>query len=160
MLGTFGLDLSRVRQAVIQLLSGYHETTEQVFSTSEITVEQEITFTGNEIRPATCAFCGAPSPQCARCSRRAGGALICERCLNSPVTRRDERRGRVFGRTLGNQVSAEDLAARVEPNGPPPTDIETARAAVIEVFERRMQPSADGRSLPNVVGGENRPYQR
>jgi Clp amino terminal domain, pathogenicity island component/ClpX C4-type zinc finger len=158
-LGTFGLDLSRVRQAVIQLLSGYHETTEPVFSTSEITVEQEITFTGNEIRPATCAFCGAPSPQCGTLFVGDGGALICERCIRvaARVVRLSDMQHQPLGRESrpDDAETVEERAARIEPTGPPPNDEDAARDLVADVFQRRTETSANGEALVNVVGGEN-----
>ena len=96
------------------------------------------------------------SPECGALFTGVTGALICERCLNSPVTRGAERRGpQFFGRTLGNRVPVEVLAERITPTGPPPDDEDAAREAVSHAFINRMEISADGASLPYVHLGDD-----
>jgi len=95
------------------------------------------------------------SPQCGALLTGRTGVLICERCTRVAV--------RVVSQSMMEQPrfaalpqeTVDVLAARIEPTGPPPADIEDARAAVIDVFLRRAEASEDGESLPNVVGGEN-----
>jgi Clp amino terminal domain, pathogenicity island component/ClpX C4-type zinc finger len=153
-LATLGADLSRVRQAVIQLLSGYAPPPEvRLDVVDEPRFTQHVAFTRDEIRVAACGFCGVESPQCGTLLTGRTGALICERCIR--VASRSLRMPRVFAQPLTAGEPVEVLAARITPTGPPPEDEDAAGAAVIDVFLRRAEASEDGESLPNVVGGEN-----
>ena len=67
-LQNLGADLSRVRQQVIQLLSGYSGATE---AESDFKV----------IAAASCSFCSTPSPECGTLFVGTRGVLICEHCV-------------------------------------------------------------------------------
>jgi hypothetical protein len=161
-----GADLSRVRQAVIEVLGG-HEG-------AHVHVEQP----GPEprprrrttIRPARCGFCNTPSPECGALYSGSSGALICGSCaaaarpsLLSPMqppspSEAAGLRSRIQGmveRTLRfeHNEPVEELAARIEPTGPPPEDEEAALQAIFVAFQNSMEVGADGRTLINVEDG-------
>jgi ATP-dependent Clp protease ATP-binding subunit ClpC len=51
-------------------------------------------FTARGFEPATCFFCGTPSPECGTLFRGAGYRLICERCV---TTAREQSGGEAVG---------------------------------------------------------------
>ena len=120
-----GADLSRVRQQVIQLLSGYAGASEAAPRVRR----------GPGIVPARCAFCGTVSPECGALFAGDRDALICEHCL---------RRGAIFSMRptpvtpavvelseIGGEPSPiEELANRYEPTAPPPEDEAGARSEI------------------------------
>ena len=69
-LQTFGLDLNRIRQAVVQLLAGYpSEPSDELRGQgAQVSFGNVAAFSSEGIRPATCGFCGSPRPSAARCS--------------------------------------------------------------------------------------------
>jgi hypothetical protein len=150
-----GADLSRVRQAVIQELSAYQGEYAEYRAEPRVPREQ--------IRPVRCGFCNIASPDCGTLYTGSSGALICESCINSvarqqPPEQVSARWSRVKGmveRTLRfeQREPVEELAARVEPTGPPPEDEEAARQAVFDAFMNTMEVGADGRTLINVEDG-------
>jgi len=150
-----GADLSRVRQGVIQELSGYASQYPEY--------EAEPRVPRPQIRPVRCGFCNTPSPACGTLYTGVSGALICETCIGSVASQELPTQvsapwSRVQGmveRTLRFQhaESVEQLAARVEPTGPPPEDEEAARQAIFDAFMNTMEVGADGRTLINVEDG-------
>jgi ATP-dependent Clp protease ATP-binding subunit ClpC len=71
-----GADLSRVRQQVIQVLSGYAGAKEQQTAGEPFTT----------VGPAMCSVCGTHSPDCGALFVGANGALICEHCVAIAAT--------------------------------------------------------------------------
>jgi hypothetical protein len=152
-----GADLSRVRQAVIQLLSGNEG------GLAEYQVEPRLPRA--QIQPVRCGFCNVPSPACGTLYTGVSGALICESCIASVVesseppasTWRSRIQGMVErswpGRTWSSE-SVEERAARIQPTGPPPDDEDAARRAITDAFQNTMEVGADGRTLINVEDGE------
>jgi ATP-dependent Clp protease ATP-binding subunit ClpA len=138
-----GADLTTVRQAVVQALSGYDP-----WSTRMPRRAQMGTTMGP--RPAECGFCGRPSPECGTLYSGSSRALICEQCLTrgaGVVSSRASTRG-----TMQPQPSLEELAAEHIPTGPPPDDEEAARAAIEHAFANVAERAEDG-SLVNVEDG-------
>jgi hypothetical protein len=156
-LAKFGIDLSRLRQAVIQQLSGGASSGEHIPAPGEVGLEPTITFTGtftgDEIRPATCAFCGVPSPRCGTLLTGQTGALICERCIR--VASRSLRQSMVVRQPLRVEVPVPVLAERITPTGPPPDDEELARQQIEYAFWNVTERTKDGTGLVNVERGEN-----
>jgi hypothetical protein len=154
-----GADLSRVRQSVIQLLSG----TQGEFA--EYQVEPRVP--RGTIHAARCGFCNVASPECGTLYTGHSGALICETCIGSVAAQLPDPeistwRSRIQGmveRTFpgrpeyGEREPVEVLAARVEPTGPPPDDEDAARRAITDAFLNSMEVGADGRTLINVEDG-------
>jgi hypothetical protein len=112
--------------------------------------------------PATCGFCGRPSPECGALLVGVSGALICATCLQSGVrtiairhTEIHERPVVFPPRAASWAPSLEDLAAAHEPTGPPPEDEEAARLEIEHALRNSFERSADGRDLVNVEQGEN-----
>jgi ATP-dependent Clp protease ATP-binding subunit ClpC len=99
-LQSFGVELERVREVVIDLVQG------RDVEPGRGPVRQP----PRGIRPAACAFCGTASPQCgALFTAPRGAALICERCV-----------GRAAG-LLARETPAEP-AGGGEPREPEPGD--------------------------------------
>jgi hypothetical protein len=150
-----GADLGRVRQAVIQELSGYQG------EYAEYRAEPRLP--RSQIHPVRCGFCNTPSPECGTLYTGHSGALICETCIQAAAPQQPQeqtfaRWSRVRGkveRTLRfeQRESVEELAARVEPTGPPPDDEDGARRAITDAFLHSMEVGADGRTLINVEDG-------
>ena len=160
-----GADLSRVRQAVIQELGG----------DEGVPVRQ----TGLEsrpprpdtIRPARCAFCNTPSPECGTLYTGFSAALICEHCVTSvapspssaPPSEASTWRSRIQG-MVGSRLSASTQRTEYPDRldvlesfhhsvGPPPDDEDAARRAIEYAFTDPMELSADGTALVNVEDG-------
>jgi len=162
----FGVDLSRVRQTVIQLLSGYAargETAEFVslprppieeqHGVAMMTMASEV-----GIHPARCGFCNIPSPACGPLFTGVSGALICQRCARSAagppsLSERGVRGPGAMAWAGTAPEPVEVLAARHEPTGPPPDDEEAARQAITDAYQNTMEVGADGRTLINVEDG-------
>jgi hypothetical protein len=150
---TLGADLARVRQQVLQLVSGTapsgggHGATPRAGTPG--------------IRPAQCDFCGVASPECGPLFTGASGSLICRRCAviaagstsSSAETMLLAARARVVRAESTTPESIETMAARYEPTGPPPDNEDTARRAIEDAFQHSMEVGADGRTLINVEDG-------
>jgi Clp amino terminal domain, pathogenicity island component len=158
-----GADLSRVRQAVVQQLSGYQGEYAEYHAEPRVPRPQ--------IRPVRCGFCNVPSPVCGTLYTGVSGALICESCIAAaspppePAEPQQIRRWRSrlqgmvgvqFG--VGTPPGSEHpeplqiMAARHEPVGPPPEDEEAARRAIEYAFTDPMELAVDG-TLVNVEDG-------
>jgi len=149
-----GADLSRVRQGVIQELSGH--------AGEHAEYEAEPRVPHPQIRPVRCGFCNVPSPACGTLYTGVSGALICEGCVSSVAPPPPEEATALWSRVRGrvertlrfeSREPVEELAARVEPTGPPPEDEKTARQAIFDAFMNTMEVGADGRTLINVEDG-------
>ena len=85
---SLGADLARVRQQVIQLLSGYEgEEPSGVHSAGS-----SRTVFGGEHRQSQlveCSFCGRLPPESGRLISSRGGAFVCENCLREWIDRLD-----------------------------------------------------------------------
>jgi hypothetical protein len=157
-----GADLPRVRQAVIQELSGTQGEYAEYRAEPRVPREQ--------IRPVRCGFCNVPSPVCGPIYTGSSGALICESCTMAaaPASARAEPvrisgwrsrlQGMVESQFRGSRPQAEYplplqmLAATHEPVGPPPDDVDAARQASEYAFTDPMERAADG-TLVNVEDG-------
>ncbi len=151
-----GADLSRVRQGVIQELSGH------AGEYPEYQVEPRVPHP--QIRPVRCGFCNVPSPACGTLYTGVSGALICEGCVSSVVPEqtppqvsawRSRIQGmveRTFPQPREYPEPLQVMAARHEPVGPPPEDEEAARQAIEYAFTDPMEVAADG-TLVNVEDG-------
>jgi hypothetical protein len=98
------------------------------------------------LTPATCSFCGVPSPACGALFAGQGGALICEQCV---------RRGASGLGAPPERPSLEELAARHEPAGPLPDDEDAARAEIEHAFANFNERTPDGRGLVNIEHGHD-----
>jgi hypothetical protein len=140
-----GLDLARVRQQVVRILSDYPPP-----PASPTRHVEAVPRPGP--RPAECGFCGMASPECGTLYAGLAGALICEPCASRiggshpAVSALADTRVRAH---------ADESLAAFEGTGPPPDDIAAAHLEVVGVFLERGELSADGESLVNVIGGEN-----
>ncbi len=94
-----------------------------------------------------CSFCGRTPP---RTSRLVSGrdAFICEGCIR--------RWGRRLGPRAQTQVGRlrQPGAGAVAPTGPPPGDVDAARAEIETAFAEIGTTGDDGRSVPFVERGE------
>ncbi len=164
-LATLGAELHRVRQAVIQLLSGYSEAD---LAHEQRGVGRSVESEPVGIRPARCGFCNMTSPECGPLYTGTSGALICITCAQaaaggSPAERAQHvalMRARAWGpirefvpERTEYPEPLDVLAARHEPAGPPPVDEETARQAIEYAFTDPMEVSADDTELVNVEDG-------
>jgi hypothetical protein len=159
-----GADLSRVRAAVIQELTGHKGEFAEYHVAPRPPREQ--------IRPVRCGFCNVPSPACGTLYTGFSGALICESCIAAatppvPSESAEPQQIRRWRSRLQGMVEAQFgvgkpqaeypeplqiMAARHEPIGPPPDDEEAARQAIEYAFSDPMEVAADG-TLVNVEDG-------
>jgi len=157
-----GAELSRVRQAVVQELSGYE---------GEYAEYRPQRLPRTQIRPARCGFCNVPSPACGTLYTGSSGALICESCIGSAAQEPQEPPGPPgstwrsrFQSMVGSRFTQtppraeypyrlEVLESYHQPIGPPPDDEDAARQAIEYAFTDPMEVSADGTTLVNVEDG-------
>jgi ATP-dependent Clp protease ATP-binding subunit ClpC len=79
-LANLGADLGRVRQQVIEQLSGSTGAAGVSEGASEFKV----------IAPASCSFCSTPSPECGALFVGTRGVLICEHCVAKAASTAEE----------------------------------------------------------------------
>jgi hypothetical protein len=106
------------------------------------------------LRQAGCSFCGIRSPECGALFTGVEGTLICEQCLEDGAL----REGSVVGAPRFPEPdarSAEERAAEVEADGPPPADEASAREECEHAFQNRLWPGDDGWSMPYVEDGDD-----
>jgi hypothetical protein len=170
-LTSLGADLDRVRQAVIQVLSGYSDAD---FAREESTVPGAgssstavLTAETAGIRPARCGFCNITSPESGPLYTGTSGALICLTCVRSVTSASPSARSQEIAVLRARERGPirepmpprteypeplQVLTARHEPVGPPPDDEAMARAAIEYAFTDPMEVAADG-TLVNVEDG-------
>lgn len=106
------------------------------------------------VRQAGCSFCGIKSPDCGALFTGVSGALICEQCLEDAAL----REGALMGAPRfpePDERTADERAAEVEVNGPPPEDEQAAWKEAEHAFQNRLWPGDDGVSMPYVDNGDD-----
>jgi len=149
---SLGADLSRVRQQVMRLLTGYEGAVADV---PEGTSPETRTPGG---RIVACSFCGRAPPESGQLVSGAN-AFICEQCIRR-WSRQLERQGpgqswrSVTHQTEPSGRSVTHQVRQVAVTGLPPGDADAARVAITAAFAGSGTESEDGRSVPTVEGGE------
>jgi hypothetical protein len=140
---SLGIDLGRVRQQVIQLMSGYSEGVGSGGRAVAATVRAPSQ--GGVL--VACSFCGRQPPTSGRLVA-GSGSYICEFCIRDWA----HRLPFVVAPEFHQEPVAQEL---VEPTGPPPADLAAAKKQIELAFSSHGTLSDDGASLPMVEGGEN-----
>ena len=140
---SLGAELHRVRQQIIQLLSGYRGDNPP----GSIAGASSLEGARSQSQLVACSFCGSRPPESGQLISGIN-AFICERCI-----RRWSRRLETVGpghswRSFASQ--SPDLPV----TGSSPEDPETARAEIIAAFAGSRTVSDDGQSIPTVEKGE------
>jgi hypothetical protein len=151
---SLGADLSKVRETVIGLISGYTETEEGEghppgrvsLKRSRRTVGRGLF--GGRATLVACSFCGRRPPETGQLVSGTD-AFICEGCVERWALSLGKARGRP------RHAQAQIPLEAVRPTGPPPDDEDAARTQVAEAFATYTTFGADGRSLPMVEQGED-----
>jgi hypothetical protein len=140
---SLGVDLDRVRQEVIQLLSG-HEGTRPVGPEASIFPFRG----GGPGRPGlvACSFCGLRPPESGRLIS-GDNAFMCERCIRQWSDRLATKWGNV------SPVVSHVYEAPVPEVAP--DDADAARAEITTAFAGLATLSDDGRSVPTVERGDD-----
>ena len=140
-----GVDLSLLRRRVINALMGGDPLTRQLPYPTFVR--------GRAVRGGrlvACSFCGLAPPESGQLVS-GDNAFICERCVEH------------WSQNMRSAASA--IAAPVDwppqapsdviPTGPPPADIDAARAEIQAAFAAHGTTSEDGASIPSVERGED-----
>jgi Clp amino terminal domain, pathogenicity island component/ClpX C4-type zinc finger len=138
---SLGADLSRVRQQVMRLLTGY----EGAVADAPEGTSPEMRTPGGRI--VACSFCGRAPPESGQLVSGAN-AFICEQCIRRWSRQLERQDPRPSWRSVTHQVR------QVAVTGPPPDDADAARVAITAAFASSGTESEDGRSVPTVEGGE------
>ncbi len=137
-------DLSRVRQEVIKILSGYESPSEDPLGTG--TNPSFVGGSNSNARVVLCSFCGRGSPESGQLISGVD-AFICEHC----VREWSERLGRGKSTLSTSWVSQRhDVVVA----GQPPENAEAAAADIRAAFAGSGTESEDGVSVHTVEGGE------
>jgi len=133
---SLGADLARVRQKVIELLSGY-QGEESVGAGPRVTGAIS---TGPQARLVACSFCGRQPPEAGQLIS-GNDAFICEHCV----------------RQLSGQLSGQEhgVDSGVTPTGTSPDNEDEARIQIAHSFSALTTPSDDGQSVPSVERGQD-----
>jgi hypothetical protein len=139
---SLGADLPRVRQEVVELLSGY-EGTKPVGPEAST-----FPFGGGTRRPGlvACSFCGLRPPESGRLVS-GDNAFMCERCVRQWSDRLAMEEGQV--RPVASYVYDAPPAKAA------PDDPDAARAEIATAFAGLATLSDDGRSVPMVERGDD-----
>ncbi|HXQ76039.1 MAG TPA: Clp protease N-terminal domain-containing protein [Acidimicrobiales bacterium] len=132
-----GLDLARVRQQVIQLLSGYRGRESEG-------IPDEGPLVSRHGALVECSFCGRRPPQSGQLVSGRGSAYVCEHCISELGARL----------AAGGEDDSGVTAPPVVITGRLPDDEEAARTAITSAFARAFVLSEDRRTVPTVEGGE------
>ncbi len=140
-LESLGVDLPRVRQQVMRLLSGYEG--------GELGVDPNPPSAGGPFSIAgvvSCSFCGRGSPESGQLIA-GSNAYICEHCIREWSFR--------LGGTRSRQVRSSSIRdAGLPLSGQAPEDIESAETAIRAAFAGSSTESEDGASVPTIEKGE------
>jgi len=141
---SLGADLARVRQQVIQLLSGYRGGKESLPTGVSLLRAPRSSL---QAKLVICSFCGRQPPESGQLIS-GSEAFICEHCIRqwSPVIS-DPASGQVQSRVVSH------LRQEVMPTGPPPENPEAAQAEIAAGFQAHGTLSEDGQSIPSVERG-------
>jgi hypothetical protein len=131
---SLGVDLARVRQQVVRLLSGY-QGREAAGGSGGSRYRGQI---------VECSFCGRRPPQSGQLVAGRDGAYVCEHCLRD-LSARVESAGDVPGPA---EVRFDVITGRA------PADADAARIQIASAFGRALVLSEDRRSVPSVEGGD------
>jgi len=147
---SMGADLARVRQHVIQLLSGYQgkePVGAEAVSMSSRTSWSQLSLSGSQQSALVeCSFCGRQPPESGKLvSGR--DAYICEHCVREWSEHLPRGTGHI---ATGRRFTLNLVPA----TGPPPADEESARIDIEDAFARLADVSDDGSAVPSVEGGE------
>jgi len=134
---SLGLDLDRVRQEVVQLLSGYQSP-----------AVLEPGWSGRRRGElVACSFCGRRPPDSGRLVSGRAGVFICELCLT-------ELSGRLHGEEDDREDPEEIRREPVVILARSPADVQTAVREVSFAFHDAFILSEDRKTVPSVEGGE------
>ena len=139
-------DLSRVRQEVIKILSGYESPSEDPLGTG--TNPSFVGGSNSNARVVLCSFCGRGSPESGQLISGVD-AFICEHCIREWSAR--------LGRTKATlPTSWVSQRHDVVVAGPPPENAEASAADIRAAFagSATESESEDGVSVHTVEGGE------
>jgi len=153
---SLGADLTRVRQQVIELLSGYKGKASTEPSTESGPWERWTSRSpGSVLRrraPAefvACSFCGRQPPASGRIIRGAD-AFICEHCIRQWHGVLDQPAVTEHAPTASIVVLGTDVVPGEQPENP-----DAARAEITAAFVSHETLGDDGQSLPMVEKGGN-----
>ncbi len=143
-LTSLGIDLSQVRQRVIQHLAGLGSQ-ERAGTPKSFGLPAD----GDEYRGrvVTCSFCGLAPPASGRLVS-GQNAFICENCIGEWFTRLGSRTSGHLGPRGWTSRASVDLPMGQEPDEP-----DRARADIRAAYIASRVPSEDGRSVPTVENG-------
>ena len=135
---SLGADLARVRQQVVQMLSGYQgkESIGQLEGTRLPRRSSSL---------VACAFCERQPPESGRLVSGRGGAYICEHCISEWSDRLSEE-------GANDETSVATVPLMI--SGHAPADEEGARMEIALAFGHALVLSDDRRTVPSVEGGE------
>ena len=140
---SLGADLPRVRQQIIQWLSGYRGGTPPGSSVGASALEGA----SSPGQLVACSFCGSRPPGSGQLISGIN-AFICEQCIRLWFRRLE---------TVDPGHSWQSVTHRVQDvpiAGSPPQDVDTARAEIVAAFAGSRTLSDDGHSIPTVEKGE------
>jgi len=143
---SLGADLARVRQKVIELLSGY--VPEGAGGIVSDPIRQETASDAGRSRLVACSFCRRQPPESGRLVSGTD-AYICEHCIRQWSSVIDEP---AFARVQRHVVT--HISQGPMPSGPPPDDPGAAEAEIAASFASFATVTEDGQSLPMVEKGE------
>ncbi len=133
---SLGADLARVRQQVVQLLSGSQGF--GVGTSGEGRVRER---RGEFVE---CSFCGRRPPECGQLVAGRSGVYVCEHCVGDFSERLHQ----------GAATSPVTETPPVVVTGRLPVDEESARMEIALAFGHALVLSEDRRTVPSVEGGE------
>jgi hypothetical protein len=144
---SMGADLPRVRQQVIQLLSGYRGGNPPDSPAGASSLEGA----GPSGQLVACSFCGSRPPGSGQLISGID-AFICERCIRQWFRRLETVDPAHSWRSVAMaEMRSVDLTGVVREG---PQDPETARAEIVAAFTGCRTVSDDGQSIPTVEKGE------
>jgi hypothetical protein len=138
---SLGVDLPRVRQQVIRVLSGYQ-------GGEPVGVDPIPLAAGGSTSVAgvvSCSFCGKGTPESGQLIAGVN-AYICEHCIREWSVH--------LGRLRSPQVRSSVFGGGLPPSGQPPEDVESAETDIRAAFAGSGNESEDGASVPTVEHGE------
>jgi len=145
MLISLGVDLVLLRQRVIAALTKGDASTRHVPDASFVR--------GRSVRGArlvACSFCGLAPPTSGQLVS-GDNAFICERCIEHW----SQHFGTATSAVARSVVRPPDPPSDVISTGPPPADVDAARAEIQAAYSAHGTPSEDGTSIPSVERGHD-----
>jgi hypothetical protein len=136
---SLGVDLARVREQVVQMLSGYHT---EGMTTTVVGLSPVSGLRRGEL--VECSFCGRRPPESGKLVSGRSGAYVCEHCVSDLKERL----------TTDDGPSRNVSASPVVITGRLPDDEESARLEITQAFGHALVLSEDRHTVPSVEGGD------